>query len=226
MKKLILVISVLLLLMLPLFADDPTNPAEIEVTPKNWKPTTTGQSTTSDFWVTFEGSEKGVLYSDIGFSKIATTIGSTGIIKTAIENNAITMTHANAYGFSDNAYTYSSSVYVYWYCSFNKAKFLKLTVSPSSGCAVTLKYTPYTYAISSESLDTSGTVGTQLQAKADNTEKPETGTTTKTTVKLAYFGPAIAVYHGNSEIIFEATVEKYPTNGVIGSVVLTLEETE
>ncbi len=225
MKKLILVISVLLLLILPLFADGEGGSdtstsgkiiAEREVKPTIWEPNGTGQSTTSGFSVTFEGSEEGVLYSDIGFSKVPTQITSSGLNKTAYDNDSVTMAKGTTaqngtvtpytdYSSNVDAYNYTSSVYVYWYCSFNKTKKLKLTVKPSDGSIVKCKYTEYDY-INNTSKTTS------------NFASADSGVT------LVTFADVIAVYHGNSEVIFNADVSKYPKNGVIATVILTLEE--
>ncbi len=216
MKKLMLMISILLLLMLPLFADGKII-AEQEVEPTIWEPSASGQSTTSTFKVTFEGSEEGVLYSDIGFSQTPTQLTKAGLSKTAYDNDSVTMakgtTNADGsvttytdYDSSATSYTYTSSVYVYWYCSFNMTKYLKLTVKPSDGSTVTCKYTSYTYT----------TTGTTTQTS--NFVSADSGVTVVT------FAPVIAVYHGNSEVIFNASVSKYPKNGVIATVTLTLEE--
>jgi len=227
MKKLILMISVLLLLVLPLFADGEGGTdtstsgkiiAEQEVKPTIWEPTDKGQSPANQpsFKVTFEGSEEGVLYSDIGFSKVPTQITSSGLNKTAYDNDSVTMAKGTTaqdgtvttytdYSAGATAYSYTSSVYVYWYCSFNKTKNLKLTVKPSDGSTVKCKYTSYDY-IKNSSTTTSDFVS------ADSG------------VTLVTFAQAIRVYHGNSEVIFNADVSKYPKNGVIATVTLTLEE--
>ncbi len=227
MKKLILVISVLLILMLPLFADGEGGAdtstsgkiiAEQEVKPTIWEPKGTGESpaTQPTFKVTFEGSEEGVLYSDIGFSKVPTQITSSGLNKTAYDNDSVTMAKGTTaqngtvtpytdYSSTATAYNYTSSVYVYWYCSFNMTKKLKLTVKPSDGSIVKCKYTEYDY-INNTSKTTSNFVS------ADSG------------VTLVTFASAIRVYHGNSEVIFNAEVSKYPKNGVIATVILTLEE--
>lgn len=167
--------------------------------------------------VTFEGSEEGVLYSDIGFSKTPTQLTDAGLSKTSYDNDSVTMakgttaadgtvTTYTTYDSSATPYAYTSSVYVYWYCSFNMKKILKLTVTPADGSAVKCKYTSYDYA--------SGTTTTTTS----NFVSADSGVT------LVTFAPAIRVYHGYSEVIFNATVSKYPKNGVIATVTLTLEE--
>ncbi len=212
MKKLMLIISIMLFLLLPLYAEE-TN-AEQSDGPK-WEPTGTGQSTTKTFTVTFEGSEEGVLYSDIGFSKVPTQITSSGLNKTAFNNDSVTMEKGTSnasgtvtskdYSFTDTSYSYTTSVFVYWYCSFNKAKTLTLTVKPADGSTVMCVYTEYNY-----------TTG----AKTPKTNFVSAGSG----VTLATFADVIAVYHDNSQVIFNAEVTKYPTNGVIATVTLTLED--
>ena len=216
MKKLMFIISIMLFLLLPLYADKTI--AEKSVDPTKWEPNGTGQNTTSTFSVTFEGSEEGVLYSDIGFSKVPTQITSSGLNKTAFNNDSVTMEKGTSdssgtvtskdYSFTDNSYNYTTSVFVYWYCSFNKAKTLKLTVKPAAGSAVTCVYTEYTY---------NATGGTTPNKKTDFVSAGSG-------VTLATFADVIAVYHDNSQVIFNAAVTKYPENGVIATVTLTLED--
>lgn len=213
MKKLMLIISIMLFLLLPLYAEETS--AEQSDGPK-WEPTGIGQSTTKTFTVTFEGSEKGVLYSDIGFSQVPTQITASGLNKTAFNNDSVTMEKgtSNASGtvtpkdYIGNSYSYTTSVYVYWYCSFNKAKTLKLKVEPSEGSTVTCVYTEYTY---------NATGGTTPNKKTDFVSAGSG-------VTLATFADVIAVYHDNSQVIFNAEVTQYPTNGVIATVKLTLED--
>lgn len=217
MKKLMLIISIMLFLLLPLYADKTI--AEQPVDPTKWEPSATGQNTTSTFYVTFEGSEEGVLYSDIGFSKVPTTITTSGLNKTAFNNDSVTMKKVTSYSFDDTSYKYTTSVYVYWYCSFNKAKTLTLSVEPADGSTVTsCEYTKYTY---------DAKTGTSTKNET-YTHDAETGTSTEKKTKfeltLATFPDVIAVYHDNSQIIFNAKVEKYPENGVIAYVKLTLED--
>lgn len=187
---------------------------ETTVDPTEWKPTGKGDSTTTTFKVTFEGSAEGVLYYDFGFSNVPTSVTSAGLNKGTIDNNAITMAHSGAY--SGETYNYTATTYAYWYCSFNKAKTLKMIVTPGLGCTVKVTYTPYTYSITSSTLDTSGSAGsaTTVTATSDETK----------TVDLAKFADAIAVYHGNSKLDFDASVTRYPENGVIATVTLKLEE--
>lgn len=216
MKKLMLIISIMLFLLLPLYADKTI--AEKLVDPKKWEPNGTGQTTTSTFYVTFEGSEEGVLYSDIGFSKVPTQITTSGLNKTAFNNDSVTMEKGTSdssgtvtskdYSFTNTSYNYTTSVFVYWYCSFNKAKTLTLTVKPADGSTVRCVYTEYTYNAST---------GT-------STDKKTTFVSADSGVTLATFADVIAVYHDNSQVIFNAEVKQYPTNGVIATVTLTLED--
>ncbi len=215
MKKLMLIISIMLFLLLPLYAVEGT--VEQPVKPTIWD-NFSSTSTTSTFKVTFEGSEEGVLYSDIGFSKVPTQITTSGLNKTAFNNDSVTMEKGTSdasgtvtpkdYSFTDTSYSYTTSVFVYWYCSFNKAKTLTLTVKPAEGREVKCVYTEYTYDAST---------GT-------STNKKTTFVSAASGVTLATFADVIAVYHDNSQIIFNATVTKYPENGVIATVTLTLED--
>lgn len=190
--------------------------ADVEkaVDPTEWKPSGSGKSTTATFKVTFVGSTKGVLYYDFGFSKVPTSRTSAGLNKGTIDNNAITMVKAKDETYSGNTYNYTATAYAYWYCSFNKANKLQMIVTPSDGCSLTVAYTPYTYSITSSSLDTTGTAGTEKTVTA----------TSEVTVDLATFANAIAVYHGNSKLDFTAAVTKYPENGVIAKITLKLED--
>ena len=220
MKK-IIAFFLISLTMFSIFAISSNVEAAVET--KRFEPTKNGDKDTHQFQITFEGNKDSVLYSDIGFATAPTTLTSgSGLSKRVIENNAVTMAHKSSsttkdYNKSDTYYSYyeyEATVYVYWYCSFNSAKKLQMTVEPGTGCAVGFTYIPYTYSISSNTLDTTG--------KAQESVTVNASTSTTGPVDIAKFPGAIAVYHGNSKVDFTAKVSAYPSNGVIAKVTLTL----
>lgn len=243
MKRLI-VFFLISLLAFSIFAEDSADEkttVEVAVSTTKFEPTKKGDTINSTFKITFEGSTQGVLYTDIGFATAPTTLTTgSGLSKKVIDNNAVTMAHMSSsstmnYDSSDtyyDYYEYESTVYVYWYCSFNMAKNLKMTVTPGKGCAVGFTYVPYTYTtkenttetttgsgknkqtITTTTYDISGATGEAVTASSSSSEQA---------VTVASFPSAIAVYHGNSKVDFTARVSGYPDNGVIATVKLTLE---
>ena len=161
---------------------------------------------TGSFTVTFEGSTEGVLYSDIGFSLAETTVQKSGLEKTKIANNALTMTYSSRDITSETkTYTYKAQFYIYWYVSLNKAMTLTLKMTPADGAEVTITGKKYEY-------------------KSTGASGAETSTLTwsNNSAVIASFGSIISVYHGNSLMDVTAKLSKYPVGNVIATLTLEL----
>jgi hypothetical protein len=199
--KRIKVLILLLVLTTAVFASTTANPNASLI---KYKSSDDNPQKTGKFIVEFEGSTQGVLYSDIGFSKAVTNIGSAGLEKTNFENNTLAMTYSTR-NTSANTYTYTTSFYIYWYVSLNKAMTLSLSIDPSDGAAVTIEGKSYTYA-------TDGTAGVTKKDLSWSNNK----------AMIASFGNIISVYHDNSEMKVTAVLSKYPKGNRIATLTLEL----
>ena len=131
MKRTITFIIFILILATAVYASDPV------ITYKSGdddaSKTKLKQGVTGNFTVTFNGC----YYSDIGFSKTATIIGSSGLEKSSFTNSKLVMTRDTSY--SGNGVKYDASFYVYWYISTNQAMTLSLGVENSAtGATITI----------------------------------------------------------------------------------------
>ena len=222
MKKLIL-FSILIFMSVSVFAAD--------VEPLVFKPTDKKTSDSMTFTVTFTGAT----YTEIGFSKIQTSVtAGQGLIKSDIENNTLTLTQngkekTDTNGIYYYSYKDDSSYYIYWYLSLQNASVLTLAASASKGNEyniTTKKDDGTTEKVKipgnsfTVSLDTY-VYGTDPTAP---TETTDVSLKSGSTVKVATFEQGYAVYKGNSEFkITSATVYQYPDNRNIGTLTLTLE---
>lgn len=208
MKK-IKALILLLVLATAVFASTTATPAytpliKFKPSPTSSEDTPTVQTSSGNFIVEFEGSVQGVLYSDIGFSKAVTSIGTAGLEKTVFENNTLTMTYSTR-DTSAKTYTYTTSFYIYWYLSLNKAMTLSLSIYPVDGADVTIGGKSYTYAVD-------GTAGVTKKDLSWSNNK----------AMIASFGNIISVYHDNSEMKVTAVLSKYPVGNRIATLTLEL----
>ena len=201
MKKIIITFFVLFSIV-SLFADTTGESSK-------WSSTKTGDGYSSEYG--FKVIFKGVESFNIGFSQSqAVLTNSNGLQTLPFDNNALTLIRKDENAVKDGeAISFYGNCYLYWYVSYISQFDLKLTVNAEDGSTITANI----YKSSAK---------TQVEATATTDTSEDTNKNYATLSSLGESGKVGWTY-GSRYIDLSVDVKSYPTDGKVGSLILTLE---